>query len=498
MSFDGIDIQGHDGDDDPCFQVFQKEMQLKDEAKRFKTREQFASKKLQRFSKQKQWRQQVKRTQQYLGLCTPRNSTTGSIEAICSDLEHLTVTARADSDLSLHGNLESLRNDFNSFIFFISVDVEAFEFNQRLITEIGISTLDTVDILGVLPEAKGNNWAAKMRSRHFRIREHSHRLNKVHVEGCPDQFHFGQSEWIHERDVVSTLQECFNPSPPSLSNYPNRIRKVVLVAHDVAADIKYLTELGFNVTRMISDCIDTSDLYKAAQRDARQSALSTLLLRYSIAARHLHNAGNDANYTLRVMIAIVLDVTHNKRTAEDLEIEKRRRIEAACEEAKAKVCTEFEGWSTSEDDDVPEPSTISSKMDRQQEKKGPGISKEPCRSDAKPTMKRANPHRRGRPAYLTHIDGNLDDVPVQYNPNFQDVSQESPVPFLSSSARGNSSNSHDEGRGRGRGRGRGHGHGHGHGRGRGQGRGQGQGQGQVHGQSQGPYRGEGRRGQGRG
>ncbi len=88
----------------------------------------------------------------------------------------------------------------------------------------------------------------------------------LHVPQWPDKFHFGQSEWIYERDVVPSLQECF---------------KVVLIAHDVAADIKHLTELGFDVTRMVSDCIDISDLYKAAHQDARQSALSTLLLRYS-------------------------------------------------------------------------------------------------------------------------------------------------------------------------------------------------------------------------
>lgn len=52
--------------------AFVKEMELKDEAKRRKSEEQSALKELQRFSRQKQWRQQVKRTLQYLGLCTAR------------------------------------------------------------------------------------------------------------------------------------------------------------------------------------------------------------------------------------------------------------------------------------------------------------------------------------------------------------------------------------------------------------------------------------------
>ena len=219
-----------------------------------------------------------------------------------------------DSGRPTHGDVKPLLYDSNTFVIFISVDVEAFEFNQKHITEIGISTLDTVDLLGRQPGAKGNNWAAKIRSRHFRIREHGHLLNKVHVAGCLDKFDFGQSESISQRDMISVLEGCFNPSRPSCSS---RTCKVILVGYDVAADIKYLTEVGFEVTRMIADCIDTSDLYKASRRDGRQSALSTLLLQYGIAAKHLHNAGNNASYTLRVIVAIALDDSQDKKNAEE-------------------------------------------------------------------------------------------------------------------------------------------------------------------------------------
>ena len=295
MTLDETDIRSYGSNDDPCFQVFVKEMELKNEVKRRKTEEQSALKKSQRFSKQKQWRQQMRRTQQYFGLWTARNSAAGSMENVCSGLADLTVTALVsskDSGRPTHGDLNSLPYDSDAFATFISVDVEAFEFNRKHITEIGISTLDTVDLLGLQPGFKGNYWAAKIRSRHFRIREHGHRLNKVHVEGCPDKFDFGRSEWIYKRDVISTLEGFFRPSQPSHSS---RMCKLILVGHD---DMKYLTEVGFDVTGIISDCIDTSDLYKASRRDGRQSALSTLLLHYGIAAKHLHNAGNDATYPM--------------------------------------------------------------------------------------------------------------------------------------------------------------------------------------------------------
>lgn len=39
----------------------------------------------------------------------------------------------------------------------VSVDCEAYEFVQEYITEIGVSILDTRDILGVEPGPKGKN-----------------------------------------------------------------------------------------------------------------------------------------------------------------------------------------------------------------------------------------------------------------------------------------------------------------------------------------------------
>ena len=469
-------------------------MELKHEAKCVKAEKQSAWKKQQRLSEQKQWRQQLKRTQQYLGLCNSHYPTAGSVEAVCSDLENLRVTARAvENNLSLpiRGDIGLLPKDFDSFAIFISIDVEAFEFNQKRVTEIGLSTLDTGDLRGLQPGAKGSNWAAKIRSRHFRIRENGHLLNKVYVEGCPDKFNFGQSEWIYEQDAISVLEGCFNPSPSPLSVSSTKPCKVVLVAHDVAGDLKYLTGIGFDVTQRISDCIDTSVLYKVARHEIGQTALSTLLLQYGIAAKHLHNAGNDASYTLRVMIAIAVDDVQNQRTAEEWEVEKRSRIEAACEMAKKKVCAELEGWSTSEDEKVANPSTSSFTVDQRQGGYVPGITQEQDRYDAKSTIERANPKRQGRPEYRTHINGTLSDVAVQDNPDHQDVSQGPSVPSYKSSGRRHVDKKddgyHDGGRGLERGRGRGQGRGRGRrpgresagervrGWGRGEGRGQGRG-----------------------
>jgi hypothetical protein len=76
-------------------------------------------------------------------------------------------------------------------VVFISIDVEAYERNHNLITEIGIATLDTADINRVSPGEGGINWMKAIRARHFRIMEYGHLKNQQFINGCADYFQFG-------------------------------------------------------------------------------------------------------------------------------------------------------------------------------------------------------------------------------------------------------------------------------------------------------------------
>jgi hypothetical protein len=76
-------------------------------------------------------------------------------------------------------------------VIFISIDVEAYEFNHKQITEIGVATLDTLDLANAAAGVGGKNWMNEIRARHFRILENRYLINKVHVSGCPDSFEFG-------------------------------------------------------------------------------------------------------------------------------------------------------------------------------------------------------------------------------------------------------------------------------------------------------------------
>lgn len=76
-------------------------------------------------------------------------------------------------------------------VIFISVDVESFERDHNLITEIGIATLDTADLATVSPGNGGSNWMSLIRARHFRIKEYEHLKNHEFVHGCAENFQFG-------------------------------------------------------------------------------------------------------------------------------------------------------------------------------------------------------------------------------------------------------------------------------------------------------------------
>lgn len=463
-----MDTYSRDGASAPILQAFQQEMELKDSIKHRKAEEQAALKRMQRFSNQNEWRHQVKRTQGYLGLHSMRNPIPGPVATVFSGIRNLSISGPAfekGSGLPGSDGPEPQPADPETWVLFMSVDVEAFEYNHSLITEIGISTLATKDFVGIQPGVKGSNWVEQIRSHHFRVREHGHLVNKKHVEGCPDKFDFGESGWISIKDVSRVLGEYCHLARLSPSG---EMYKVVLVGHDILADIRYLNKIGLNIVEMCSDSIDTSCLYKASNRDNRQLSLSALLLRYGIAARNLHNAGNDARYTLCLMVAIGLDNFQNKKSANDWEMEKLKRMEAACEIAKAKVCAELEGWSTSEDEDAKNSPLQSPIVDQSQENTANTVIRESSKLNTESNPKRGPRRRQARPRDTSHMDTDQSGLAAQDDPRFQgplarpyDPSQMASAGKNRDENRGRNGRGHRYGRNRGQGRGSNYGRGHG-------------------------------------
>jgi hypothetical protein len=100
---------------------------------------------------------------------------------------------------------------FDKDVVFVAVDVEAYEKNHNIITEVGISTLDTADIKDIVPGLGGFNWMERIRSRHFRVSEHVHYTNDTFVSGAPDLFLFGRSEFVSIDGIGRAIDSCFEP-----------------------------------------------------------------------------------------------------------------------------------------------------------------------------------------------------------------------------------------------------------------------------------------------
>lgn len=156
--------------------------------------------KKERFDRQKAWCHSLKRIQRYLGL---RKLMEVDEVGISAELDLYGSRFRGDLEAAVKKAIAKLGPEAffdaekpapyeaEADVVFVCVDVEAYERDSKLITEIGIATLDTRDLKDVVPGELGKEWMTKIRARHFRIKEHSYLNNTEFVAGCADRFDFG-------------------------------------------------------------------------------------------------------------------------------------------------------------------------------------------------------------------------------------------------------------------------------------------------------------------
>jgi hypothetical protein len=139
------------------------------------------------------------------------------------------------------------------------------------------------------------------------------------------------SEFINLKDAPRIVANCFKHpfSKPGDDSEPTEKRSIVLVGHDLGMDINYLKKLGYDVYNLsnLLECVDSANMWKYMTRDYNPRKLAMILAELRLIGWNLHNAGNDAVYTLWAMIGI--SVKHLKEHAEGnekREAEKQKRI----------------------------------------------------------------------------------------------------------------------------------------------------------------------------
>lgn len=315
--------------DPRSFPAFRVKMEAAIQAGKNRSKASKEKKKKERIIVKGSWCDQLKRARCYLAF-KPRCSTLTnphSIPNLTWEEEMKAVENYNIARASRVRNIDVTKpvpHPFHENVIFISIDVESYERDRAAITEIGVSTLDTNDLANIPPGEGGVAWMKKIRSRHFRIKEYSHLVNSDFISGCADKFEkdFGTSEWISIKEVPQVIASCFKypysapghvdhladndnnetgqtPSPSSgASSLPDHTasnRNIILVGHDLKADIQYLRSIGYDVTNVTSilEAIDTADIYRALKHEHQPRSLGSVLLDLELVGWNLHNAVSD-------------------------------------------------------------------------------------------------------------------------------------------------------------------------------------------------------------
>lgn len=83
-------------------------------------------------------------------------------------------------------------------------------------------------------------------------------------------------------------------------------RKLALVGHDIGNDLRCLETIGVNLTNNVLAHLDTQVVHQAWQKSDSARSLMVVLNDLDYQPRHLHNAGNDAVWTLRALIGMAV------------------------------------------------------------------------------------------------------------------------------------------------------------------------------------------------
>lgn len=169
------------------------------------------------------------------------------------------------------------------------IDVEAWEKDTKVVTEIGVAVYD--------PRFQRNSIVPHIRLVHIIIEETQHLKNGRYVPNHTHNFNGQESYILNNEDAILLVQQLVDYYfDPGLSEI-----ETAFVGHDVRGDIKWLTELGLELPQF--EVIDTQKLF-AITHGKQGGSLKNLLRAVQQPHAFLHNAGNDAYYTVILCLCL--------------------------------------------------------------------------------------------------------------------------------------------------------------------------------------------------
>ncbi|OBA22589.1 hypothetical protein METBIDRAFT_31467 [Metschnikowia bicuspidata var. bicuspidata NRRL YB-4993] len=169
------------------------------------------------------------------------------------------------------------------------VDIEAWERNTQIVTEIGVSIYD--------PQKQAMALLPVLQSYHIIIKQLQNKRNGRYVPDHMHNFMEGQLMLLPLLEAKAFLQ-CL------IDKYFGKQTGIacVFVGHDVHNDVDYLAKIGVRVPKNVPQ-LDTQKLF-ACSHGLHGASLLNALRTVKQPFAFLHNAGNDAYYT--VLLALRL------------------------------------------------------------------------------------------------------------------------------------------------------------------------------------------------
>lgn len=209
-----------------------------------------------------------------------------------------------------------------------SLDIEAFERDNNVVTEIGISIYD--------PRENVHSLIPVKRNYHLVIFESLHLRNKKFVCDSKDCYILGESLVLDLHGCVEFVQALMDyyMKPQTKAD---RSWSRAFVGHNLHGDLKWLRMLGvnipndnqmdFNLANIKENkqtyVLDTEKLYRSCYGNLGGN-LGRILRLFRIPHAFLHNAGNDAHYTLQLLMCMC-DISFRKHAnMDELETIQRR------------------------------------------------------------------------------------------------------------------------------------------------------------------------------
>lgn len=184
----------------------------------------------------------------------------------------------------------------------LAFDVEAFEHNQKFLLELGAAVYEIPQDSASAPPT--------IEPFHFVMKENVKKKNGKFCANNRDNYSFGKSKFLPTNQVFSWLLGQMKKPGTGI------------IGHNVSADLRYLEQAkNFKETgaRFPVPCdtpfhqkyfkglsiFDTQAIFREVHLRPHEEKLEKLLIHYGIPHNYLHNAGNDAYFTLMTALKLV-------------------------------------------------------------------------------------------------------------------------------------------------------------------------------------------------